>query len=85
MNNRGFREYFRMRLRPEARRYMNAIVAELENRGIVGDYLWWVLEAYERTCFLYELKHNSDTYNMPVEYIMAIIKNEIISRVFNFI
>lgn len=67
MNNNGFREYYRMRLRPEVRRYMNEVMNELVNRGFVGDYLFWVLEANERTHFLYELKHNPDYCNIPVK------------------
>lgn len=66
MNNNGFREFYKMRLRLEAHRYMKELFIEFKNREIVEEDAWWIWELYEDgTHFLYDLKHKPETYNMP--------------------
>ncbi len=68
MNRMGIRAVRTMKFRMEAHRYMGELSRELAQRGIDKDASYWLWEIYEdSTHFLYELKHNPETYNMTAK------------------
>lgn len=67
MNNMGIKALYYMRLRIEGQRYLRDLLAELQSRGMSSRDIYKIMEIFERsTCFLYDLKHKPETYNIPV-------------------